>query len=57
MTAGISLKNFGKIFRFNPNIGPFNWLAGGVFNNTFKNRRAGRHAERHEEYAAQAKNN
>jgi hypothetical protein len=57
MTAGIRLENFGQIFRFNPNIGTFNWVTCGVFNNTFKNRRAGRHAERHEEYAAQARNN
>jgi hypothetical protein len=56
MTAGISLKNFGKIFRFNPNIGTFNWAAAGVFNNAFKNRRASRHAERHKEYPDQAKN-
>jgi hypothetical protein len=56
MAAGISLKHFGKIFRFNPNIGTFNWATGGVFNNAFKNRRAGKHAERHKDYADQAKN-
>jgi hypothetical protein len=35
MAAGIGLDDLGKIFRFNPNIGAFDWASGGVLHDAF----------------------
>jgi len=56
MAGRISLNNFGKMFRFNPNVGTANWAASGVSNNAFKNRCAGTDAKRHKKYAGQGEN-
>ena len=40
MAVAISLNNFGKILRFNLDIGAFDWAASGVFHDPFKSRRA-----------------
>jgi len=45
----IGLSNLGKIFRFNPDIGAFDWAPGGVLHNPFNNRRASPSAERYKQ--------
>ena len=40
MAVGVGLNNLGKILRFNPDIGAFDWMAVGVFHKSFKNRGA-----------------
>jgi hypothetical protein len=49
MAAGVSLNNLSKIFRFNPDIGAFDWMSGWVSHNPFKGRRPSPSTERYNE--------
>jgi hypothetical protein len=57
MAGGIGLNNPGKIASlssFNPNIGAFDGMPGGILHNPFKSRRPGQGTERYEEEANKA---
>src|SRR5215469_16647701 len=55
MAVGVGLNNFGKIIRFNPETGAFDWPALGVFHNPFKNRRTSPNGKGYKQQTNEAK--